>query len=60
MTKIGGIEMPGDAAGVVALDEVVIHGWELARPTGQDYFVDGKLLEAMMGLMTPMAPPWGS
>jgi uncharacterized protein (TIGR03086 family) len=57
MTKIGGLEMPGDAAGVVALDEVVIHGWDLARSTGRDYVVDGELLEALMGFLTHMSEP---
>ena len=29
--------MPGEVAALVALDEVVVHGWDLARATGQDY-----------------------
>jgi uncharacterized protein (TIGR03086 family) len=37
MTAAGGIEMPGEIGGLVALDEVVVHGWDLARATGQDY-----------------------
>ena len=29
------IALPGDQAALVALDEVVVHGWDLARATGQ-------------------------
>ncbi|GIJ50449.1 TIGR03086 family protein [Virgisporangium aliadipatigenens] len=37
LTVIGGLEMPGDAAGAVGLDEVIVHGWDLAVATGQRY-----------------------
>jgi len=57
MTKIGGMDMPGEAAGVVALDEVVLHGWDLARATGQPYEVDADLLEPLLGFVTHMAEP---
>ncbi|MFD1718840.1 TIGR03086 family metal-binding protein [Georgenia deserti] len=40
MTRAGGVDLPGDVAGVVALDELVLHGWDLARATGQDYRID--------------------
>ncbi|MFI1740039.1 TIGR03086 family metal-binding protein [Streptomyces sioyaensis] len=32
-----GIVLPGAVAGRVALNELVLHGWDLARATGQDY-----------------------
>ena len=37
MTQVGGVDLPGEVAGVVALDELVIHGWDLARATGQPF-----------------------
>ena len=37
MTQAGGIDLPGEVAGLVALDEVVIHGWDVARATGQPF-----------------------
>ncbi|AKU15979.1 TIGR03086 family metal-binding protein [Luteipulveratus mongoliensis] len=37
MTKAGGIEMPGEVGGLVALNEVLVHGWDLAKGTGQAY-----------------------
>ncbi|KAB8163712.1 TIGR03086 family protein [Streptomyces sp. 3MP-14] len=39
-TRAGGIDLPGQVAGAVALNEVLIHGWDLARATGQPYDVD--------------------
>ena len=37
MTRAGGIDMPGEIAGMVALEEVLVHGWDLARATGQPF-----------------------
>jgi uncharacterized protein (TIGR03086 family) len=37
MTQAGGVDLPGQVAGRVALNELVIHGWDLARATGQEY-----------------------
>ena len=34
MTKAGGVDLPGAIGGLVALDEVLLHGWDLARATG--------------------------
>lgn len=56
-TVVGGMEMPGEAAGIVALDEVVIHGWDVARSSGQSYDVEPELLDALMGFLTHMAEP---
>lgn len=47
MTRVGGIDLPGDVAGSVALTEVVIHGWDIAAATGQDYVVDDDVAEAV-------------
>jgi uncharacterized protein (TIGR03086 family) len=51
MTGAGGVDLPGEVAGVVALDELVIHGWDLARATGQPDDYDGPGLEAVHGLV---------
>jgi uncharacterized protein (TIGR03086 family) len=37
MSKAGGIEMPAQVCGLVALDELVLHGWDLAVASGQPY-----------------------
>ncbi|GAA0536488.1 TIGR03086 family protein [Saccharopolyspora subtropica] len=40
MTQAGGFELPGAVAGRVAMNELVVHGWDLARATGQPYSCD--------------------
>ncbi|MFF5262821.1 TIGR03086 family metal-binding protein [Actinomadura viridis] len=37
MTRAGGIDLPGEVAGLVALDELVVHGWDIARSLGRPY-----------------------
>jgi uncharacterized protein (TIGR03086 family) len=56
MTAAGSIEMPGAIAGLVALDELVVHGWDLARATDQPYDVDDGTLELVRGLVADFAP----
>ncbi|MEV7280919.1 TIGR03086 family metal-binding protein [Streptomyces sp. NPDC093111] len=46
LTRAGGVDLPGEVAGMVAADELVIHGWDLARATGQDYAPDPAALRA--------------
>ncbi|GAA3585691.1 TIGR03086 family metal-binding protein [Nonomuraea rosea] len=36
-TEAGGVTMPAGQMAVVALDELVLHGWDLARATGQPF-----------------------
>ncbi|MEU0383981.1 TIGR03086 family metal-binding protein [Streptomyces chartreusis] len=45
MTRAGGVDLPGEVAGLVAIDELVIHGWDLARATGQSYTPDPVVLQ---------------
>lgn len=42
----GGVEMPAPAMAAVALDELVVHGWDLAVATGQPYSVSDADVEA--------------
>ncbi|MFG2678101.1 TIGR03086 family metal-binding protein [Streptomyces sp. NPDC048392] len=55
MTRAGGIDLPGAVAGAVVADELVIHGWDLARATGQDYAPDPAALQAAYGLLSAAA-----
>ncbi|WP_326723945.1 TIGR03086 family metal-binding protein [Streptomyces sp. NBC_00243] len=43
-TRAGGVSLPGAIAGAVAVDELVVHGWDLARATGQEYEPDATAL----------------
>ena len=45
MTRAGGVDLPGEIAGLVATDELVIHGWDLARATGRPYAPDPAALQ---------------
>ncbi|MEG3631257.1 TIGR03086 family metal-binding protein [Streptomyces poriticola] len=55
MTRAGGVDLPGEVAGVVVADELVIHGWDLARATGQEYTPDPAALQASYGLLRAAA-----
>jgi uncharacterized protein (TIGR03086 family) len=57
MTRAGGIDLPGEVAGMVALDELVIHGWDVARASGQPYDSDHESLEAVHGFVAQMSGP---
>jgi len=57
MTKAGGVDLPGEVGGVVALDELVIHGWDLAKATGQPYDVDDETLAACHGFVAQFSAP---
>jgi len=56
-TKIRGMDMPGEAVGVIALDEIVLHGWDLARATNQPYDADPEVLDVLMGFLSHMDEP---
>ena len=46
MTRAGGLDLPGKVVGVVALDEVVVHGWDIAVSSGQSFDCPEDLLAA--------------
>jgi uncharacterized protein (TIGR03086 family) len=43
--------------GVVALDELVLHGWDLARATGQPFKPDPTSTATVLAFTTEMAKP---
>ncbi len=57
MTTAGGVTFPAQACGLVALDEVLLHGWELARSTGQPYEPSDVEAEAVLPIVTPSGDP---
>ncbi|MEU8774117.1 TIGR03086 family metal-binding protein [Streptomyces sp. NPDC048606] len=55
MTRAGGVDLPGGIAGAVAVDELVVHGWDLARATGQEYAPDQAALRAAHAFLAEAA-----
>jgi uncharacterized protein (TIGR03086 family) len=62
MTRAGGVDLPAEVAGVVALNEVVVHGWDIAVASGQRFSCEPSLLEAAYGFVqaTVAQHPHGS
>lgn len=50
-TRAGGVDLPGAVAGAVTVDELVVHGWDLARATGQAYEPDPAALDFTHGFL---------
>jgi uncharacterized protein (TIGR03086 family) len=59
VTSVGGVELPAAVAAVVALDELVLHGWDLARATGQPYDADPADIDACLEFVAAAARPEG-
>jgi uncharacterized protein (TIGR03086 family) len=50
-TEVGGARMPGAAMGVVAANEVLVHGWDLAVATRQPYRADPATAERCLAFV---------
>ena len=59
-TSAGGLRMPAAEAAVVALDELVLHGWDLARATGQPYEPDPRDVATVLGFTESFGSPEGT
>ena len=57
MTAAGGMTMPGEVTAAVAMDELVLHSWDLAKATGQDFRCDEASLEAVYAFTAEMSEP---
>lgn len=55
MTRVGGLDLPAEVAGVVALDEVIVHGWDIAVASGQPFSAEPELVQAAYGFVQPTA-----
>ncbi|MFH7596742.1 TIGR03086 family metal-binding protein [Streptomyces racemochromogenes] len=60
MTRAGGVDLPGAVAAAVAADELVVHGWDLARATGQEYAPDTPALHASHAFLLAAAQEAGA
>jgi len=56
-THAGGLELPGEVAGLVVLDELVIHGWDVARASGQAYDCGPTLLAVVHRFVAQFSDP---
>lgn len=56
-TQVGGVTLPGAAAGRFGLNELVLHGWDLARATSQPYTGDPGSVRASISLLSGLADP---
>ncbi|MEY2478813.1 MAG: hypothetical protein QOG87_4128 [Actinomycetota bacterium] len=55
MTRAGGVDLPGEVGGLVALDELVVHGWDVAKASDQPYDPGADELEAVHGFVSQFA-----
>ena len=56
-TMAGPVELPGAEAAAVALNELVVHGWDLAVATGQRYAADPASLDLCIAFARPFSTP---
>jgi len=56
-TQAGGQTLPAETAGRIALNELVLHGWDLARATDQPYVSDPASLRASAALLEQALDP---
>ncbi|OJF10343.1 TIGR03086 family metal-binding protein [Couchioplanes caeruleus] len=54
MVSMGGAEMPAPMIATMLATDLAIHGWDLARATGQDYHCDDDVAEATCRFITDM------
>ncbi|MCU1501892.1 MAG: hypothetical protein JWM12_1246 [Ilumatobacteraceae bacterium] len=57
MTRAGGLDLPSAMAGVIALDELVLHGWDIATASGQPCGWDQATLEAVHAFVQQFSAP---
>jgi uncharacterized protein (TIGR03086 family) len=57
MTAAGGIDLPGELCGKIALNELVLHGWDLAKATGQQFDATPESTRASLEFTTEAASP---
>jgi uncharacterized protein (TIGR03086 family) len=56
-TTVGGVTLPAEVVAVVTLDELVVHGWDLARATGQDFRCDPVSVSVVLAFTEASAEP---
>ena len=57
MTQAGSIDLPGEVAGRIALDELVVHSWDVAKSAGQPFESDDTSLDAVHAFVSQFSGP---
>ena len=57
MTRIAGMDAPAEMVGATAADELVVHGWDVARATGQPYEAEPEMLAVARAFLDAFATP---
>ena len=57
MTRIAGDDSPAEVVGLVLADELAVHGWDVARASGQAYACEPDILEAALKFLRMFASP---
>ena len=57
LTRVGGLDLPASIAAVIALDELVVHGWDIAVATGQPYDAPAEEVETAMATVASFDAP---
>jgi uncharacterized protein (TIGR03086 family) len=57
MTRIANQDAPAEMVGVTVADELVVHGWDVARATGHPYSAEPELLDAALTFLGFFASP---
>ena len=56
-TRIAGMDSPAAMTGLAAADELVVHGWDVARAAGPPHLAEPELLAAARGFLEQVASP---
>jgi uncharacterized protein (TIGR03086 family) len=57
ITEAGGVTLPAEVMASVAIDELVLHSWDLACATGQPYDCDPDSAQVCFGFTSAMSAP---
>lgn len=57
MTRIAGMDAPAGMVGLTVADELAVHGWDVARATGQPYACEPEVLEAARSFLEQATSP---
>ncbi len=57
MTRIASQDAPAEMVGITAADELVVHGWDVARAIGQPYEPEPDLLDTAHDFLAMFASP---